>query len=184
MRQLRQILVFGLAGLLVASTTAYAFVIEEASARLEDGAFRIDANIDFRFSDEALEALDNGVPLTVIVQARVEPEDGWFWQRAVAVRELKYEVRYHPLAGLFSVADLESGIQERFATRWAAIKMLGTLRSIEVVSEDRLRRDVPYLMAIRAYLDIESLPLPLRPLAYISPGWYLSTGWSRWLLQR
>lgn len=184
MKQLRQVLVFGLAGLLVASTTVYAFIIENASARLEDGEFRVDADIDFQFSDEAVEALDNGVPLTVIVEAKVEAENGWFWQRAVAERKLKYEVRYHPLAGLFSVVDLDSGIQERFATRRAATKMLGTLRNIEVVSEDRLRQDVSYVMAIRAHLNIESLPLPLRPLAYISPGWYLSTGWSQWLLQR
>lgn len=181
---LRQLFVAIPAALLVASATVYAFVIDEANARLEDGVIRVDADIDFRFSPEAMEALDNGVPLTVVVEAKVEAEGSWFWQGALSSRELKYEVRYHPLAGLFSVVDLETGIQERFATRQAATTMLGTLRNIEVIDEENLKPGASYRMAIRAYLDIESLPLPLRPLAYITPGWYLSTGWSRWLLRR
>jgi hypothetical protein len=32
-------------------------------------------------------------------------------------------------------------------------------------------------LALKARLDIESLPTPLRALAYVSPEWYLSSRW-------
>ena len=99
-------------------------------------------------------------------------------------REWRYVLRFHPLAGLYSVSDTSTGIQERFATREAALETLGEVRNIRVVGAERLAPEVNYEMGLKAYLDIESLPLPLRPLAYITPAWYLGTGWSRWHLRR
>ncbi|MCI0653725.1 MAG: DUF4390 domain-containing protein [Methylococcaceae bacterium] len=32
-------------------------------------------------------------------------------------------------------------------------------------------------------LDIESLPLPLRSIAYLIPQWHISSGWHTWSLQ-
>lgn len=160
------------------------FAVRQASARLQNGVFFVDADIDLEFSDEALEALENGVPLTVAVEVTMRHEDAWFWERAVAKRELSYELRFHPLAGLYTLLDLETGIEERFATRDTAVATLGEQHGIPVVQQDRLETGSDYEMALRAYLDITSLPLPLQPLAYISPGWYLSTGWSRWRLRQ
>lgn len=160
------------------------FSIRHGTIQLEDGVFRAEATIDFDLSEEALEALDNGVPLTFVVEAEVRREDAWWWERALVSHELRYELRFHPLAGLYAVIDLDTGIQERFATREAAMEKLGELHSLEIIPSSRLADGVDYTLSLRAYLDIESLPLPLRPLAYISPGWYLSTGWSRWRLHR
>lgn len=169
----------------LAATAAMAdFAVRQASARVQNGVFLVDADIDFEFSDEALEALENGVPLTVVIETTIRHKDAWFWQRALATRELRYELRYHPLAGLYTLLDLETGFEERFATRDAAVAMLGELHNIEVVEQERLEKNSVYEMALQAYLDIASLPLPLQPLAYISPGWYLSTGWSRWRLRQ
>jgi hypothetical protein len=38
-------------------------------------------------------------------------------------------------------------------------------------------------LRLRADLEIESLPLPLQPLAYLGQGWRLTTGWTQWPLQ-
>ena len=181
---MRAIRLLMLAACLVPLAARADFKIEEANARLEQGTIWVDVAIDFSMSDEALEALDNGVPLTVVVETSVREEDAWFWQRDLVSREVRYVLRYHPLAGLYSVNDAESGIQERFATREAALETLGEIRNLDVVLFDALDDSVNYEMGVRAYLDIESLPLPLRPLAYISPSWYLGTGWSRWRLRR
>ena len=39
-------------------------------------------------------------------------------------------------------------------------------------------------VALRLRLAIRSLPGPLIPVAYISPGWHMSSGWFRWQTQR
>jgi hypothetical protein len=38
-----------------------------------------------------------------------------------------------------------------------------------------------YRGRLRLRLDIEALPAPLRPIAYISPSWRLSSGWYEWV---
>ena len=41
-----------------------------------------------------------------------------------------------------------------------------------------------YVVAIKVSFDRDALPLPLRPLAYINPQWYLSSEWTLWPLKK
>jgi hypothetical protein len=47
------------------------FEVISASTRLEGGVYRLSAQIEYRFSNPALEALQNGVPLTVELEMEV-----------------------------------------------------------------------------------------------------------------
>ncbi len=74
-------------------------------------------------------------------------------------------------------------MQRTFATRDAAIGAIGEVRQLPVVAASALEPGRPYLLSLRAALDIEALPLPLRPRAYLSQDWNLSSEWSRWRLR-
>jgi hypothetical protein len=50
--------------------------------------------------------------------------------------------------------------------------------------QDLLIENKTYLARIRTFLDIESLPPPMRPQAYFSPNWDLSSEWYEWELAR
>ena len=43
--------------------------------------------------------------------------------------------------------------------------------------------DIPAVKNLKIALDIEELPLPLRPTAYLLPSWKLSSGWTTWPLR-
>ena len=45
------------------------FRVLDASSRLTDGVHRVDVNVDFAFSEDAIEAMRNGVAITVSVRA-------------------------------------------------------------------------------------------------------------------
>lgn len=173
-----------LAGLLVAPAAgADLFEIDSLSLRLLDGVYRFDARIDYEFSEAALEALDNGVPLYIDVQVEVRRQDAWFWERSPVNRHLRYMIRFQPLSELFQVNDLEREVQQNFATRQAAISALGELYDVELIGTDELVPEFSYQVRLRAALDIGALPLPMRPLAYLSPAWELSSDWRAWPLQ-
>ncbi len=173
-----------LAGLLVApAARAELFEIDSLSVRLRDGVYLFDARIDYEFSEAALEALDNGVPLYLDVQVEVRREDAWFWERSPVNRHLRYMIRFQPLSELFQVNDLEREVQENFATRQAAISALGELSDLKLIAADELVPEFSYQVRLRAALDIGALPLPMRPLAYLSPAWELSSDWRTWPLQ-
>jgi hypothetical protein len=67
-------------------------------------------------------------------------------------------------------------------TREAAVTALGEIKGLQLLDQSRLEPDVPYEVQIRASLDIEELPLPLRPMAYLYPSWKQSSEWTKWPL--
>jgi len=158
------------------------FVIKDVKTRLVDGVYVVDADIDFGFSADALEALDNGVPLTIVLHFQVRSADAWIWEDSAADLRLRYAVRYKPLSGRYEVYRLPGDRGRSFVSRDAAIAALGELRGIQVVSKDRLDPDVKYVLHMKAELDIEELPLPLRPMAYLRPAWKLESAWTKWPL--
>lgn len=158
------------------------FAIKDVRTRLDQGVYVVDADIEFDFSAEALEALDNGVPLTIVLHFQVRSADAWIWEDSAADLRLRYAVRYKPLSGRYEVYRLPGDRGRSFVSRDAAIAALGELHGIQVVSKDRLDPDVEYLLHLKAELDIEELPLPLRPMAYLRPAWKLESAWTKWPL--
>ena len=84
---------------------------------------------------------------------------------------------------MYQVRDLQSGSRQNFVTRRAALDALGTLQGVFLIAEDRLIPEEAYQLSLRASLDIEALPLPMRPWAYLDPDWEHDSEWSRWTLQ-
>lgn len=159
-----------------------AFVIKDVQTRLEDGVYALDADIELNFSPEALEALGNGVPLTIVLHFQVRRADAWIWEDSAADLRLRYALRYKPLSGRYEVYRLPGDRGRSFVSREAAIAALGELRGIQIAAQDRLDPGADYLLHMKVELDIEELPLPLRPIAYLRSAWKLGSAWTKWPL--
>jgi hypothetical protein len=166
----------------VASAMARDFDVEQVATRLEEGTFVMDANIRYAFSERALEALDNGVPLTVDVHIQVRPVDDWIWDASLLDKRLRFRIRYKPLSERFLVSQLPGESGRTYVSRDAALAALGEIRDLPLVSPDMLDPDQDYEVQVRVSLDIEELPLPLRPMAYLYPSWKQSSKWTKWPL--
>ena len=172
------LLLFLLPGLVAARP---AFPIEEVTVRAQDDQWLMDVRFAPELSPRALEALDNGVPLTIEVYYQVRQVDDWIWDASLVDRRLRYEIRYQPLAERFLVGPVP-GAGQRYVTRDAALAALGDLRNLPLLSQRELVAEARYEIDLKISLDIEELPLPLRPLAYLLPSWKLSSGWTTWPL--
>ncbi len=183
MHRLKSALALALILTLTLSQIAFAaeqFSVIDANTRRADGSILLSAEIDYGFSERALEALENGVPLTILVHVQVREQGAWIWDESLVDQRLRYRIRYKPLSERYLVSRLPGEEGSRtFVTRQAAIAALGELHDLYLVSEKRLDPDQTYEAHLRASLDIEELPLPLRPMAYLSPGWKQSTGWAK-----
>ena len=167
---------------LARGASAADFRVAEVQTRLVEGSYSLDATLDFRFSAEALEALANGVPLTILVQIQVRRSDAWIWETSVTDQQLRYAIRLKPLSETYEVYRLPGTTGRSFVTRDAAITALGELRGLHLVDQNRLTPGERYEVQIKVSLDIEELPLPLRPLAYLRPAWKLASTWTKWPL--
>jgi hypothetical protein len=169
-----------LAALIALPALAGGFRVESAKTHLDGNTFVLDARIHYGFSELALEALDNGVPLTIEVHIQVRPRGAWIWADNLLDRRLRYAIRYKPLSERFVVSQLPAETGRSFVTREAAISALGELKGIPLIGAASLKPNTAYDVHLKAELDIEELPLPLRPMAYLRPSWKLSTGWTKW----
>lgn len=168
--------------LLAGSALARDIRIKDVRTHLDDGSYLVDANVVYAFSDEALEALENGVPLTLLVHIQVRRAAAWIWEDSLTDIQLRYAIRYKPLSERYEVYRLPGNEGRSFVGRDAAIAALGEIRNLQLVEASRLSPDDTYEVQIRAELDIEELPLPLRPMAYLRPSWKLGSSWTKWPL--
>ena len=159
------------------------FVVEHAALRAAGGTWVVDARIDFAFSEDNLEAMHNGVALTIIVDIEVRRERGPWWNETLVARELRYRIETNVLTGRYRIRSLGDGRTRNYRSLEETVEALGQLESIPVIARDRLSADARYVARIRTRLDIEALPSPLRPIAYLSPQWRLGSGWYEWRIE-
>ena len=158
------------------------FQVERASTRLVDEVFRLDARVDLEFSGEVLEALNSGVPLTVVFEIEIVRR-GAIWDRTVAELSQRHEIAYRALSDSYLLTNLSTFQRQSFPNRRAAISALGMIQDCPMLDRRLLEVGETYAARLRARLEIESLPLPLRPVAYLVSAWDLGSEWYEWLLE-
>ena len=158
-----------------------AFIIKSIETHLEEGVYLLDARIEYKFSQEALSALKNGVPLIILMNIEVS-EERWYWNKTIASLEQGYLLIYHALSKKFIIHNLNSGTQTDYSSLASALYALGHLKKLPLIDEKLLKPNERYQIQLRTQLDIESLPAPMRPLAYISSEWRLQSDWYTWPL--
>jgi len=166
-------------------TISYAegFKILSAKTHLKDHVYHLGAKMDLKFSDDALDALRSGVPLIILVNIEVQKDRSWWWDKTIAKLEQGYLLLYHALSEKYIIHNLNSGAQNNYVSLNTALYSLGNIRDFPLIDKNLLDKDDEYYVRLRTYLDIESLPAPMRPIAYISSQWQLESDWFSWPLK-
>lgn len=160
------------------------FHVREATAHVREGVYLLDADIDFRFSDAALEAIHNGIPLVLEIQIKVERRRGWMWDDTVAALSLRYTLNYHALSDRYVVHTVNTGQRQSFTTLDDALYVLGKVRDFPMLDRRLLNAGSEYQASVRAALVVEQLPTPMRLWAYASDQWHLDSAWYSWPLHQ
>lgn len=160
---------------------AAGFDIISASTRLEGGVYRLSAQIKYRFSQATLEALKNGVPLTVELEMEVRRQR-WVWDETIYALSQRFRLEYHTLSRQYLVTNLNSGERRGFPNQSSALQFMGKIIDFPLLDKGLLASNQRYTGALRARLDVDALPTPLRLFAYISDDWRLASKWHTWQL--
>ena len=161
-----------------------AFTIRSVETRLRNQVYTLSAKIDFRFSEPALAALKNGVPLIVLIDMEVQKERSWWFNKDIAELQQGYLLLYHALTEKYIINNLNSGAQENYDTLNSAVNALGHIENLPILDAKLAENSGRYIVSLHAYLDLEALPAPMRPIAYISSKWRLESEWYKWPLQQ
>ncbi|MFT4563403.1 MAG: hypothetical protein ACI9BW_003157 [Gammaproteobacteria bacterium] len=144
----------------------------------------VSAELDFTFSEDAMEAMRSGIALFIDVDFRIKRQRRFIWDPKVVYLSRRYRIERHALTDRYVITDLLTDDRRIHNSLDAAITDLGNIRGVPIADQANFDPASDYRIGIRARLDLESLPAPIRPIAYISPGWRMSSGWFQWTLPR
>jgi hypothetical protein len=158
------------------------FQVRSAIAELRDGVYYLNAVIGYRLSTDATDALHSGVPLGIRLDIEIiHPRRWWFDDDSVTLRQ-SYQLDYHALSERYIVLNLNSGEQISFASLLSALEFIGRIERLPLIDTAVLADDRGYYVRLRASLDQEQIPGPLRMLAFWRRDWSIASEWYRWPL--
>ena len=174
------LLVFLLTAFWAPYSHAGTITVTAGDEHITNDVVMIDADADFRFSEDAIEAIDSGVPITIEFDVRVSRPRKLLWDKEIFTAHREFTIERHALSKQFVLADQITGARRIHSSLQLAIDDLGRMRNIPIAAARQIADAGDLAFAIRLRLAIRSLPGPLIPVAYISPGWRMSSGWFRW----
>jgi len=164
------------------SADEFGVVVKSAEMKLQGDSYVLAAEFDYQLSMRAKEALENGIPLYWVVQVKVLQHRDMLWNKTLVEGSIRYKIQYHALLNMYRIKNEYTSEVTNFSTLAAALDSMSKVRNFSVIDKVALAPDQHYFAAVQVKLDRDSLPLPLRPTAYVSPQWFLSSAWYVWSL--
>lgn len=158
------------------------FTLAGSDVREDGGTLHLNARFDVHLSPEADDALGSGVPLGLEMQIRVLRVRRWWWDAEVLRHDLRKELRYHALSRRYVVLHRGTGERRTFFRRDAALNAWASITDHAMIRRSRLLGGADHELQLRARLDPDALPYPLRTVALVSPEWRLTSEWYTWPL--
>jgi len=149
--------------------------IEKVSGEFENLFYQIDASINYNLSESAIEALRHGITLRFDITIDVERVRKWVWDKNVATSILSFQLSYLSLNNNYLVVNMVTGERKQLQELGEALEFLGKIENFPIVRKNDLDPTQSYNFSMISEFRIRSLPLPLQPLAFISPQWDLSS---------
>ncbi len=162
----------------------HGFIIESAELNSIGAEYTLNADIQFHFSKEALKALEHGIALQVDIEVQAKQTRKWLWDKKIRNKIFSQRLEYQPLNEQYLVTDLNTNYKHHFRSFQYALEFMGSINDYPFLEPAALQQDKTYTGLLRASLNTESLPTPLRLSAYISSDWQLSSPWFKWTIKQ
>ena len=146
----------------------------------ENEIYFLDAVFDFKLTEEANEALLHGIPLQIHTKFQLRLKRNWLWDKTISEKVVVVKLEHMPLTNNFLTININTGLRNSYSNLEAALNHINTISGLELFDQALLQVENSYIARIKTYLDIGSLPPPLRPQAYFSSEWDLSSEWFEW----
>lgn len=162
----------------------FATEVKITDVDLKANYYAVSADIFYHLSDNAVEALQNGVPLFWELKIRLNQQRDLLWDKTLVSFNIRYRLQYHALLNMYRVRNEGNNEVYNFSTLPAALEMMSSLRNFRIINQEKILSTKRYNIAIKIDFDRNALPLPLRPVAYLNRAWYLSSDWTLWTLKK
>jgi hypothetical protein len=173
----------GAALLFATQAEAAGFQVKSAQPFLSARVLHVNTRLDLELNARTEEALSKGIPIDVVIEVNLVKHRAWWSNKVITDFTLHRRIQFHALSRQYLVSGRDAREPvESFGALAQALVHAGVLEEfiIPLTPKKEIEPGARYLLQLRARLDIEALPMLMRPLAYTLPSWRLSTGWTEW----
>jgi hypothetical protein len=160
------------------------FDVRSATTILDKQNYLLDARLQLFLSDEALNALNSGVPLTIELNIEIIRSRRFMPDAKEDELQFQYELEYRPLSQRYIVRDVQGGTQDSYATLFSALNKLGKVQDLVLTQNSSLDPQTNYRFRLQALLGTKQYSAPLRLLFFWRNQWDLKSEWFEWQLRR
>lgn len=157
-------------------------IVLEADSHLTEEALIVSARASIALDADVIDALDNGITLHFVLEGRVARSHRYWVDKRLADAHRVFALERHALSNRYSVVEAGSTRAQTFSSVEEALAALGDFPEVLRIGKDELEAGAAYIARVRLKLDTDNLPSPMRPLVWISPAWWVSSGWHEWTL--
>ena len=164
------------------SLTTLAAGVQVNSARVtaEEKGFKLELASTFSLDKDVTEALDNGISLTFEIETTLQRQRSFWFDAQVTTSVHRFSLSRHALSERYTLQQHDGSQARTFKTIEEALAALGAWEERLSCEPCREHPRSRYVGRTRVRLLTDQLPAPMRPLIWISPAWWVSSGWQRW----
>lgn len=158
------------------------FEVRSAFLEPADGVYQLNATLDLSLSRSAIQALREGVPVSLELDIAVERRRRWLPDEGIAFLVQRWQIQYHALSERYLVNNLNSGQQTSYSSLAAALAALSRVHGLPVLDEPLLEKSQRYEVSMRVVAAVEGgLPDAVRIMMFWV-DWKRATEWYTWTL--
>ncbi|WP_339136585.1 MAG: DUF4390 domain-containing protein [Candidatus Electrothrix sp. GW3-4] len=152
-------------------------IIDEIVISATDGHLLLFATVRHCFTDEMLEGVRNGIPLTFRFDIRLNKiRKNWFDSELVEYK-INHTLSYDPLKEEYQVAFAEKDRPEVTRSLAEAKEMMADINRLELTPLNELQVESPYSLEIKATLVENTFPLGMHSIIPFTSLWNFETDW-------
>ncbi len=141
--------------------------------------WQLHARLDVGLSAAAGQALDEGVPLTLRLEAEAHTERRFLPDEKVASLSQQWLLEYEPIADRYVITQRDSGHQTTHGSRTEALAALGRIDALPLADASLLRPGRRFEVSVRASVEIGGMPDAVKLLLFWRE-WSRTTEWYVW----
>jgi hypothetical protein len=158
------------------------FEIRNAFAQPVDGVWQLSAIVDLSLSDAALDALAEGIPLTLVLDILVTRERRFLPDEDVAELQQRWRLEYDALSERYVVVNLNSRAQATYPSLAEALDDLSRIDALPLIDEDLLVAGSRHDISLQASVEIGGISTAVKILVFWRE-WSRSTEWYTWSIR-
>lgn len=171
----------------VARESGGEILLSVQNSELSGDMLMLGLSADIELSATMQAGLDNGVPLTFILELELLHMQRFWLDTTLAQFVKRYKLTYYELTRHYRVQAMDSGASQNYRSLTSALKGLGDFQRLAFDLQEsdvlQLSDEAGLTGSVRLRLDTAALPLPLQPLPLeplVRSSWSLTSEEYRW----